>query len=458
MTSTTRKQTAAEANRAVKAAQSEKTVRATIALAGNPNVGKSTIFNRLTGLKQHTGNWPGKTVGTADGTAFLHGDRLRIVDTPGAYSLMANSAEEEVARDYICFRDPDCVVVVADATCLERNLNLAIQIREITPHMVLCVNLLDEAKRKGLSVDLAALSERLGVPVVGTSARKGAGLKMLLQAAYGAAQTNGKPMEPAYPAPLEAAVEEVADELRLPAGCKLSRRWLARKLLEGDPSLLSSLKENLGVSLDDAPLRQAVEKARANLAALYPDRPVSEIMVDAIVHLAGDIYGEAVRTKDAYNHFDRRLDKILTSKRFGIPIMLSLLLLVFWITITGANYPSELLSAGFGHLETLMRDGLTYINAPGFLTGLLVDGIARTLFWVIAVMLPPMAIFFPMFTLLEDLGYLPRVAFNLDHYFARSKTCGKQALTMCMGNLCYALCGYRRGARSPEQASNACLL
>ncbi|MCI8361348.1 MAG: ferrous iron transporter B, partial [Clostridiales bacterium] len=421
-------------------AQADKMARATIALAGNPNVGKSTIFNRLTGLKQHTGNWPGKTVGTAEGAALLQGERLRIVDTPGAYSLMASSAEEEVARDYICFHNPDCVVVVTDATCLERNLNLAIQIREITPHMVLCVNLLDEAKRKGLRVDLEILSSRLGVPVVGASARRGAGLQKLLQEANAAVRSAAqRPLSLSYPAPLEAAVESVAARLRPPAGCRLSRRWLALKLLEGDPSLLRSIEQYLGVGLQDDGLRHAVEKARADLEAVYPGRPVSELMVDAIVGLAGEVYREAVTTKEAYNRFDRRLDKILTSKRFGIPIMLALLLLVFWITVTGANYPSQLLSQGFGHVEDWFRQGLTYIGAPAFLTGLLVDGVARTLFWVVSVMLPPMAIFFPLFTLLEDLGYLPRVAFNLDHCFARSKSCGKQALTMCMGLGCNAV-------------------
>ena len=437
MTTTTRNRPPAPA--ADRPSQSDRVARATIALAGNPNVGKSTIFNRLTGLKQHTGNWPGKTVGTADGTALLRGERLRIVDTPGAYSLMANSAEEEVARDYICFHNPDCVVVVTDATCLERNLNLAIQIREITPHMVLCVNLLDEARRKGLRVDLETLSRRLGIPVVGTSARRGAGLQNLLQEAYAAARSAARPLSLSYPAPLEAAIESVSDRIRPPAGCRLSRRWLALKLLEGDVSLLQSIGQYLGVGLEDGALRQAVEQARENLAAVYPGRPVSEIMVDAIVGLAGEVYREAVTTKAAYNRFDRRLDKVLTSKRFGIPIMLALLLLVFWITVTGANYPSQLLSAGFGHVEDWLRQGLAYIGAPAFLTGLLVDGVARTLFWVISVMLPPMAIFFPLFTLLEDLGYLPRVAFNLDHCFARSKSCGKQALTMCMGLGCNAV-------------------
>ena len=412
----------------------------TIALAGNPNVGKSTIFNRLTGLKQHTGNWPGKTVGTADGIAVLQGERIRLVDTPGAYSLMANSAEEEVARDYICFMQPDSVIVVTDATCLERNLNLALQIREITPHMVLCVNLLDEAKRKGLEVDLHALSHRLGVPVIGTSARRGAGLSQLLAVARTTAlQKAERRSEIPYPPALEAAVSQIAVHIQPAAACDLSRRWLALKLLEGDPSLTRTIKERLHIDVAAEPLAGIIKEQRKNLAALYPGQSAGELMVEAIMAEAGAVYRAAVHKKEAYDRFDRRLDKILTSKRFGIPIMSALLLLIFWLTVTGANLPSQLLSDGFGYVESWFRQGLEAVGAPSVLIGLLVDGMARTLFWVVSVMLPPMAIFFPLFTLLEDLGYLPRVAFNLDHCFARSKACGKQALTMCMGLGCNAV-------------------
>jgi len=151
-----------------------------IALAGNPNTGKSTLFNALTGLRQHTGNWPGKTVLLARGTCSHRGRQLLLVDLPGTYSLLANSAEEEVARDFLCSARPDATIVVTDATCLERNLNLVLQVLEITPRVVVCVNLMDEARRKGISIDLEALAEELGVPAVGTAAKNGTGLEELL--------------------------------------------------------------------------------------------------------------------------------------------------------------------------------------------------------------------------------------------------------------------------------------
>ena len=153
-----------------------------IALAGNPNVGKSTVFNALTGMNQHTGNWPGKTVSNAQGCCKSEKHSYVLVDIPGTYSLMAHSAEEEVARNFICFGAPDAVAVVCDATCLERNMNLVLQTLEISSNVIVCVNLMDEARRKKISIDLKKLEERLGVPVIGVTARKKKSLKRLLEA------------------------------------------------------------------------------------------------------------------------------------------------------------------------------------------------------------------------------------------------------------------------------------
>lgn len=341
----------------------------TIALAGNPNVGKSTVFNSLTGMNQHTGNWPGKTVSGARGSFTYKDTVFTLVDLPGTYSLSAASVDEAVAGDYICSGEADITLIVADATCLERNLNLVLQILSITKKVVLCVNLLDEAQKKKISIDLEKLSELLEIPVVGMAARSGTGLDTLLETLWSFTQE---------------------------AECKDSHTVKA----DYDP----------GAWQEFLP--------RAN-----------------------EVYCACVtKGTDEPHAFDRRLDRIVTSRIFGFPIMLLLLVLIFWITIAGANYPSQWLSCCFSWLEEHLRGVFAASGAPASLTGICMDGVYTTLTWVISVMLPPMAIFFPLFTLLEDFGYLPRVAFNMDHAFKKCCAHGKQSLTMCMGFGCNA-CG-----------------
>lgn len=413
-----------------------------IALAGNPNVGKSTVFNSLTGLNQHTGNWPGKTVTNAQGR-YRHGDRnFILVDLPGTYSLMANSVEEEVARDFVCFADPDATVVVADATCLERNLNLVLQTLEITGKAVVCVNLIDEAKRKKIRVDLQALSQQLGVPVIGTNARKGQGLHELMDAVHAVSQSpDAAPIRIDYDETVEQAIAIVEPEIGAALQDRLAARWVALKLIDGDQKLLAAMKRYLGFDLMDNPnVTAAVGDAQELLrdAGISPET-LRDRIVSNIVKRAEQICKQAVTYEsDKYNLTDRRIDKILTSRVFGLPIMLALLGLVFWITITGANLPSSLLADGLFWIEDQLTALFTLLNAPEWLHGILVLGVYRTMAWVVSVMLPPMAIFFPLFTLLEDLGYLPRVAFNMDKFFKRACACGKQALTMCMGFGCNA--------------------
>ncbi|BAL01067.1 putative ferrous iron transport protein B [Oscillibacter valericigenes Sjm18-20] len=414
-----------------------------VALAGNPNVGKSTVFNGLTGMNQHTGNWPGKTVTNAQGYCKTKKKSYVMVDIPGTYSLMAHSAEEEVARNFVCFGEPDAVVVVCDATCLERNLNLVLQTIEILPRVVVCVNLMDEAKRKNIRIDLSLIAKRLGVPVVGAVARKKKSLSELMGALDHVTDGNSQPtpLSVHYPEIIEAAISKIQPLVLQKFGGRLNSRWLSLKLLDQDESLIREINAYLGEAfLQDKELKDAITQAKIQLTeqGIDVDR-LKDLIVSALVKNAEDICRGAITyEKHNYAAADRRLDKILTSKLTGYPVMLVLLALVFWLTITGANYPSQLISNGLFWVQDRLTDFFQYIHAPDWLHGMLVLGVYRVLAWVVSVMLPPMAIFFPLFTLLEDAGYLPRVAYNLDKPFKRCCACGKQALCMCMGFGCNA--------------------
>ncbi len=413
-----------------------------IALAGNPNVGKSTVFNGLTGLHQHTGNWPGKTVSNALGRCRFEEHGYILVDIPGTYSLMAHSAEEEVARNFICFGEPDAIVVVCDATCLERNLNLVLQAVETGRRVIVCVNLLDEAKRKGIEIDLPLLSERLNVPVVGVIARHKNDLRRLLGTLY---ETLERPPEtphtPVYPVAVESALARLVPLLeRYPCG-GLSSRFIALKLLEQDGTLTTEIARYLGRDLlqDDA-VQAALKTALSDLkeAGLTVDT-LKDQLVSSVVKTAEQLcHGVVTRHRSEYDGTDRRIDRLLTGRRFGYPLMIALLAAVFWLTISGANVPSQWLSTALFWVQDRLSDLFYLLGAPEWLHGAVVLGAYRVLAWVVSVMLPPMAIFFPLFTLLEDVGYLPRIAYNLDHVFLRCRACGKQALTMSMGFGCNA--------------------
>lgn len=475
-----------------------------IALAGNPNTGKSTVFNALTGLRQHTGNWPGKTVVRAEG-AFAHGDdRMKVIDLPGTYSLQAGSADEEVARDFLLFGRPDVTVVVVDATRLERNLNLLLQVLSITDRVVVCLNLMDEARRHGITVDVKRLERELGVPVVPTVARQGEGINELLAAihdvATGVRKTTPVQIEKYEPI-VETAIDQLVPEINSVLPDLPNQRWVALRLLNADTRIEEAFRSGeigqlrrdaappqvtgrritgseafgrnpqdtgaasvptgspssfepggesspsgedgtaFAVMTDDSEMaRIAVLKHASDLRWTLPAE-VHDSIVASIFRKAEAIAEAATNSNlaKAKGSFDRTLDRWLTSPWTGFPVMLAILTAVFWLTIAGANVPSAMLATLLiDTLHPILQGFGTSIGMPIWLNGFLFDGVYLATAWVISVMLPPMAIFFPIFTLLEDFGYLPRVAFNLDGLFRRAGAHGKQALTMSMGFGCNA--------------------
>jgi len=438
-----------------------------VAVTGNPNVGKSTVFNALTGLRQHTGNWPGKTVTRAEGGFNFDNQNFKLVDLPGAYSLVSRSADEEIARNFILFGKPDVTLIVVDATRLERNLNLVLQILEITEQVVVCLNLVDEAERMGIKIDDRSLTRDLGVPVIPTSARYKKGLQELLGAisdvanrrypikAHNKSYRNGK---------LSKAVEKVGYQLVSDFPELENSEWLAERVLDEDEDIIEALKSgellNHIQTEEDYSIYDAKKLREDGLKIPFRyEEPVSEIeklaqslkkdlipnfhdeLVENHFIEAGKIAHHCVTYPDKKKelYLDQFIDRIVTSRIWGFPLMFLMLAVVLWITIIGANYPSQglawvLLDQGHPFLKDLM----TQIGMPWWLNGILIDGMYMATAWVISVMLPPMAIFFPLFTLLEDFGYLPRVAFNLDRLFKAAGSHGKQALTMSMGFGCNA--------------------
>ncbi len=455
----------------------------TVALAGNPNVGKSTIFNNLTGMHQHTGNWTGKTVANATGKSIIKDKKFLFVDIPGTYSIMSNSEEEEIARDYICFGNPDVTVIVVDSTILERNLNLVFQIMEITDNIIVCVNLLDEAEKKKIKVNLKKLEKLLGVPVVGTIARDKSTLENLKNTIYKVCEGDiiASPKEVKYNSEIENNIELLEkklievyegnknkeklhkleilknDELKdfensekrsistivekkgIP---KKLYRWISLKLIDGEEKILNSIQNKLNIDLKNNNIQNYLQEIKQNLEKQkinqnnFKDKVVSDIMKRA-EEVSKEVC--SYENKD-YGAKDRKIDKILTSKKFGIPIMIFFLGVIFWITIIGANYPSDLLFSGFTWIQDKLINFAQFIHCPNWISDMLINGVYQTLTWIVAVMLPPMAIFFPLFTFLEDLGYLPRIAFNMDGFFKKAYCSGKQMITMCMGFGCNA-CG-----------------
>lgn len=357
---------------------------------------------------------------------------------------MSNSEEEEIARDYICFGNPDCTVIVVDATCLERNLNLVFQTMEITNNVIVCVNLLDEAKKKKIHIDLDKLSDALGVPVVGTTARKKKTLDLLMDTVKQVctSKIKVKPNKINYNKTIEKGLTKLQNVLLSEFSLSSDlARWIGLKIMDGEETILQSIEENLAIDLlNNEPLQEAKNAIRDDFAKNnITESNFKDLIVTTIMHKSETIVEKVCTFEDDnYSKRDRKIDKILTSKTLGIPIMLLFLGVIFWLTIVGANYPSEILFSVFAWLQEKLFLLADFLHCPEWLSSMLISGVYQTLTWIVAVMLPPMAIFFPLFTILEDLGYLPRIAFNLDGFFKKCCCTGKQMITMCMGFGCNA--------------------
>ena len=397
--------------------------RFNIVLAGNPNVGKSTIFNYLTGLKQHTGNWSGKTVDNASGEYYYNDNKYVIYDLPGMYSLIPHSKEEVIARDTIFNEDIDCVVVVCNAVNLKRSLNLVLQMMEVNQNVLMVVNLMDEALKKGYDIDLVKLSSILGIKVIGTSATYNVGMNELVDAIESVSY-NGN--DSYYTVKYDDVIENEINNVSKYLGNLSNKRWVSVRLLCND--------DNIWKFFDSDDLRREVNKSLVKLKNV----DVESSVCSSLIYSCYDIYKKCVKVlNNKFINRERKIDKVVTSKIWGIPIMLLSLFFIFWLTIIGSNYPSELLSNFLFGLEDNLYSFFGFL--PLFFRNMLVHGVYKTTAWVIGVMLPPMMIFFPLFTILEDVGFLPRIAFNMDGMFNKCDACGKQCLTMCMGIGCNAV-------------------
>jgi len=425
-----------------------------IALAGNPNTGKSTLFNALTGLRQHTGNWTGKTVARSEGSYQFHDNKYKVIDLPGTYSLISSSLEEEIARDFILFGKPDVTVIVVDATRLERNLNLVLQMLEISSRAIVCVNLIDEAEKKGIRIDDKTLSRDLGVPVVLTIARDQTGIYELLNTiekiAYSSEPINSRKIYN-VDKNIIGPVNELTEVIKSRFPSLSNPKWLATRILDNDKSIIESLQSGKIELLNSEDAEQNEESEnlenakyvvefsenlKHNLSKDYHDKLVERTFTEA-----GNIAEKAILEVGKKRRFNRDLflDRIFMSPILGYPVMFLLFAFMFWLTIAGANVPSALLfDLLVGSIHPLLKSGAESLHFPWWLSGFLIDGMYLATAWVISVMLPPMAIFFPMFTLLEDFGYLPRVAFNMDNLFKKAGAHGKQVMTMMMGFGCNA--------------------
>ena len=425
-----------------------------IVLAGNPNVGKSSIFNILTGLNHHTGNWAGKTINNTYGHFTYDNEVYRLYDIPGTYSLNAQSEDERIAKKSILFQEKDLTIVVTDASSLEKNLNLVLQILEVNKNIILVLNMIDEIDKKNIKINIKELENILKIPVIATSTRKKYGIdnlkKVIKEKTHNEININHSLIKYEI---IEEYISLLTPLINNKINNHLLSRFLSIKILENDIKTIEEANNYFNINLIDDNILKVILSIKKKLIKLNIDyRQITEENIKLRINKANEIYLSVVSKKDDIDYKTLKIDKIITSKKYGILIMFSMLLVIFWITLFGANYISDIVSLILLKIQNLLLIFLNFINAPSIITNVLMNGVYKTLSWVVSVMLPPMAIFFPLFAILEDLGYLPRVAFNLDNFFKKASSHGKQALTMMMGFGCNA-CGVM-GARiidSPKE-------
>ena len=394
-----------------------------IALVGNPNVGKSTIFNFLTGMHQHTGNWTGKTVDIAKGYKKCNNTIYEFIDLPGVYSLMAHSKEEEVTRDFIYFDNYDALLIVCDAVSLEKNLNLVLNVLEVTDKVIICINLIDEAKKKGIEIKYKELSNLLNVPILPVIAKEKRGLDKIIDSLDNLYKCRNIAYKPYYNNIIENSIIMLSDYT--------TNRAEALKLIS-DKTFI----KNYG---NEEKLNIKINKIRKYLFDSGIE-DVNDTISTKIQNISKSLVDKTVLFhKKDYNKRDIFIDKIVTNKIFSYPFMLLLIMFIFYLTIKGANYPSDALYSLFFSFDDYLISFLNFIYMPSLITDILINGIYKTVATVISVMLPPTVIFFFLFSFFEDLGLLPRIAFNLDNVFSKCGSCGKQALTMSMGFGCNAV-------------------
>ena len=396
-----------------------------VVLLGNPNVGKTSIFNALTKSNEHTGNWTGKTVDFANKKYTYNKQIYNLIDLPGTYSLYSYSKEEEVTRDYIYFEKYDTILIVIDSTLLERNMNLVLETLEINKNAILCLNLIDLANKKGINIDTKKLEKELGIPVIKVCSNNKKDITRLKKVIEKNINKKSNPYTLQYSKEINKCIRKINKEI--------DNKELSKLLLQNNKNLNDIIYKKYNLD------KEKIENIISN-CNLYLEKKDINYNEERLILINNTSNIIANNVCNSSNYKIPLLDKIFNSKLLGIPFLLLILLIILWITIIGSNYPSSLLFNLLFKFNNYLSNFLITINTPAIIHNIIINGILKTLFWVISVMLPPMIIFFPLFAILEESGILPRIAFNTDKIFKNCNCHGKQSLTMCMGLGCN-VCG-----------------